>query len=216
MTLIGSRLTEIDTSEAVLAQIAAIIDGNLTEQKDLATAASADPGPYNFRVFSERDNPFMIFQSDHPNPTPAFNVRWDGTNFAGAHDRNVRHGTATYHVECLAAERAEKLVGMHKKADVIANATVRRGLRLARRFLEAATNYHLGLTAQMVRSRQVSEVQMYRRDPAEPSVHGIAVGRLTLSVDLVEYCNEIPADVLEILNSEDLAGRLNWFEDFTT
>lgn len=211
MTTIGSPLTALDVSEAVLAKIAEILETNTAEQKAFAD----DPTPYNYRVFVERDNAFMIMAEDEGNPTPVFNVRWDGTNFSPSADPNVEHGKATYHVECFAAERAQKQIGAHKKADVEANAVVRRGLRLARRYLGAAVNYHLGTSAAMVQSRQVGSLQMFRRDPAEARAHAVAVGRLTLDVDLVEYRDEIPADVLEILNSEDLADRLDWLQDYT-
>ena len=108
-----------DNFEIVDLQIAAILAQAVIDQQALAVIAGKDPDLWKFDVFSEKMNPFEVFQ-DNQEADPIVNIWYDNSNFNPKDGDPATRQTdsATYNIDVYAAAPAsDNIAGGYNPVD---------------------------------------------------------------------------------------------------
>lgn len=153
-------ITQPDGFEVVRDQIAAILVLERDDQMSQAQAQSLDPELWNFKVFTERSNPWGDYLNDSADLTPIINVWFDSDSFADS--ASVRSAyqkcNGFFNVDITAAgKRSTNMTG-----DETAARNAARVARLARNILMASNYTYLGLPRGTAWDRKVESRQAYQ------------------------------------------------------
>lgn len=203
---IESLITGSKTFETVRDQIVSILAVETASQQALATAASADPDPYAFRVFLERANPIGAWTNaddDGVDTTPIVNVSFSGATYDGNRGDTVKSqaGEATYHIDVYAFGQDTETVAGHQPADETAMTEAARVAGLVHSILMAAPYTYLALRT-LVRKRWIQSVTMGEPRQDERATHCVGSVRLTLGVTMVETSPQYAGEVFESMHIE--------------
>ena len=191
-----------DNFEIVDLQIAAILAQATIDQQALAvTAGKPDPSLWAFNVFSERMNPFEVFQ-DNPEAAPIVNVWYDTSNF-NPKDGDVvsrQKDDAIFNMDVYAAEPAsDNVAGGYNPVDLTTVLTLHRIVRLVRNIIMHPDNTYLQLRG-TVWKRWVNSKEIFQPQIGDRPVQGVIACRIPLSASF----NEIP--VVESFDTIEVVG----------
>lgn len=217
-----------DNFEIVDLQIAAILAQATIDQQALALADGKNPDLWKFNVYSEKMNPFEVFQ-DAPDAFPVVNVWYDTSNFNPADGDIVsrQKDDATYNIDIYAAEPAsDNVAGGYNPVDQTTILTLHRILRLVRNIIMHPDNKSLQLTqtvasktGNLIWRRWIQSKEIFQPQIGDRPVPGVVAARIVLSVSF----NEIPViqeyETLEVVGvtaqrAED--GKVIFEADFDT
>ena len=214
--LITTLVDNLDNSELICDQIAAILATESAAQQALATTAGKNPKLWKLRVFTERTNAWEMWL-DAPSvakPKPSFdrapivNVSFDQEAFDKAkgdhHERQA--ADATYFIDCFGLGlSADNPSGAgHFTGDVLAAIEAKRAYRLVRSILMSAHYITLGFPKKpnaVVWSRWVSSIQMSPVGPTERIAQHIVGARVALTVTFNEFSPQVQGAPLELIST---------------
>lgn len=217
-----------DTFEIVDLQIAAILAQATIDQQALAVLASKDPELWKFDVFSERFNPWEVFQDDKE-ADPLVNVWYDTSNFDLKMGDIVgrQQDAAIYNIDVYAGVPAsDDITGGHNPSDLSTILELHRIVRLVRNIIMHPDNTYLQLSQQVgsktqniVTKRWINSKEMFQPQIGDRPVQGVIANRMTLSATF----NETPVvetfDTLEVVGIEVsrlIDGKVILEADFDT
>lgn len=201
--MIQTLIDKQDNFEIIRDQIAAILTTEVASQKALATAAAKDPALWDFKVYTERSNPWEQYLNDTAVLTPIVNVWYDNSNFMGANSNIVeRQNTeAIFNIDCYAvANSSDNGTGGHNPGDQEAAFAVQRVIRLVRNILMAAEYTYLGLRG-LVWQRWPQTVTVFQPQQDRGNVRPVIAARIGFKVSFSEFSPQISGNVLELLSA---------------
>lgn len=191
-----------DNFEIVGLQIAAILTQATIDQQALAVLAGKDPVLWKFDVFSEKFQPFGMFQND-PNSTPVVNVWYDTSNF-NSKDGNVgcQKDNAVFNIDIYAAAPAtDNIAGGHNPADESTILVLHRIIRLVRNIIMHPDNTYLQLQG-TVWSRWINSKEKFQPQIGDSPVESVIADRISLSAAFNERPVNESFPILEVVGIE--------------
>ena len=205
MALIDALIDKQDSYEIIRDQVAQILANEVVNQKALAVADSQDPAGWDFKVFTEKTNPFELIESVKAKlggDAEIVNVWLDSVTFGGSGDTvNRQQPDTVIQIDCVSSKNAADNAagGITTQADVRASLDSERIGRLVRNILMAATYKNLSLQS-IVFSRWISRMQKMQPDRDDQPAENTMAFRVTLSVKHFEFSPQVtPGDLDEIL-----------------
>jgi hypothetical protein len=206
-----------DNCEVVRDQIAAILLVESLGQQELARVANKTRRDWEFRVFTERANPWVLFpspeddetsDSDSDDELPIVNVSLDGVTYDKGVSDIVQRQTAigTFNIDCYAGAVSKAGTSGHLPGDEAAAFEAQRVARLVRSILMAAHYTYLDMRG-VVGQRWPASLQMFQPSSdgrvanRNPLQHVMAV-RLTLEVRFNEFSPQVVGQPLELISAE--------------
>ena len=203
--LITTLIDRVDNFEAVRDNLAAILLVEQQAQRALATAAGKNPELWRLRIFSERSNPWEVFQdpdaSDY-DAAPLINVSFDSDTFDLGTGNVVERqkATASFNVDCYAQVcSADKTVG-HVLGDEEASREAQRAARLARSILMAGAYTYLGMRG-VVWRRWLQSRTVFRPQSGDQSIQHVVAVRLVFQVEFNEFSPQVEGQILELVST---------------
>ncbi len=199
--MIEILINKQDVAEIVRDQIAAILALEVGNQMAFATAAALDPADWKLRIYSERSNPWDLFNNDPIDTSPLVNVWWDTSAFDKSSSNIVERQTSngTFNIDCYGyGKAADVAAGGHTPGDREAAFESQRAARLVRNILMAAEYTYLSLQG-VVGRRWVSAITNFQPSQEPTTVSQISGSRLTFQVDFNELSPQVVEGVLESL-----------------
>lgn len=217
-----------DNFEIVDLQIASILAQETINQQALAVLAGKDSDLWRFDVYSERMNPFEVFQDD-VSAFPVVNVWYDTSNFNPANGNVVSHqkDDATYNIDVYAAVAAtDNAAGGYNPVDESSVLALHRIVRLVRNIIMHPDNTYLKLTqtvgtqtGNLIWRRWIQSKEVFQPQINDRPAQSVIACRIVLSVAF----NELPVietnETLEVVGvtgkrAED--GKIIFEADFDT
>jgi hypothetical protein len=201
--MIDSLIDKQDNFEIIRDQISAILTTEVASQKSLAAAAGKDATLWDFKVYTERSNPWERYLNDMSELTPIVNVWYDNSNFDPAASNIVeRQATdAVFNIDCYAvANSSDNEAGGHNPGDQEAAFAVQRVIRLVRNILMAAEYTYLGLRG-VVWQRWPQTVTVFQPQQDRANVRPIIAARVGFKVRFSEFSPQISGNALELLTT---------------
>ena len=217
-----------DNFEIVGLQIAAILAQATIDQQALAVLAAKDPALWKFDVFSEKFNPFGVFQDD-PKATPVVNVWYDTSNFNPANGDTVgrQRDDADFKIDVYTAVAAtDNPGGGHNPTDESTVLALHRIIRLVRNIIMHPDNVYLKLTQtvgsktrNLVGRRWINSKEKFQPQIGDRPVENVIADRISLSVSF----NEVPVaedfpelEVVGVTAKRAIDGKVILEADFDT
>lgn len=201
--MIATLIDKSDNFEIVRDQIAAILTLEVASQKALAIAATKDPALWDFKVYTERSNPWEGYLDDITDLTPIVNVWYDNSNFLEASSNVVEQQTAEaiFNIDCYAvANSSDNIAGGHNPGDQEAASAVQRVIRLVRNILMAAEYTYLGLRG-LVWQRWPQSITVFQPQQDRGNVRPVIAARIAFRVKFSEFSPQISGNVIELLST---------------
>ena len=217
-----------DNFEIVGLQIAAILAQATIDQQAFAVLAAKDPDLWKFDVFSEKFNPFGVFQNDS-NATPVVNVWYDTSNFNPANGDVVsrQKDDAVFNIDVYAAVAAtDNPGGGHNPTDESTVLALHRIIRLVRNIIMHPDNTYLKLTqtvgsktGNLVWRRWINSKEKFQPQIGDRPVENVIADRISLSVSfnetpVIETFEEL--EVVGITAKRAIDGKIILEADFDT
>lgn len=201
--MIDALIDKQDNFEIIRDQIAAILATEVDSQKALATAAAKDASLWDFKVYTERSNPWENYLNDTAELTPTVNVWYDNSNFMDTSSNIVERQTteAIFNIDCYAvANSSGNIAGGHNPGDQGAAFAVQRVIRLVRNILMAAEYTYLGLRG-LVWQRWTQTVTVFQPQQDRGNVRPVIAARIGFKVKFSEFSPQISGPGLELLST---------------
>ena len=201
---IDSLIDKEDNFEIIRDQIAAILTLEIDNQQKLAKAANKkNPKLWDFRVFTERANPFEEWRDVDPSTgideSPLINVWYDNGSFPMNKGNVVERQAheAVYNIDCYGVGfSGDNPAGGHFLGDKEAALETQRAVRLVRNILMAADYTYLGLRGTVWRRWPQSITVFQPQIDGRPVTH-IVGARIALRVEFNEFSPQITPETLE-------------------
>ncbi len=217
-----------DNFEVVDLQIAAILAQETIDQQALAVIAGKDSDLWRFDVFSEKMNPFEVFQDDQ-DAFPVVNVWYDSSNF-NPKDGDVlgrQKDDATYNIDVYATVPAtDNPDGGHNPVDQSSVLALHRVVRLVRNIIMHPDNTYLKLnqtvgsrTGNLVGRRWIQSKEVFQPQIGDRPVQGVVACRVVLSVSFPEIPVNEEFDTIEVIGvtaKRAIDGKIIFEADFDT
>lgn len=202
--LLNVLIDKQDTQEIVRDKIAQILANNVEEQKTLAAADSKDPALWDFKVYTERADPFSFFEGKNPDTTPVVNVFFD-TDSSVKSSSSVNQQQmfkGTFNIDCATLGKSANIaLGGHVAGDERASKESQRVARLVRNILMSPANTYLDLQG-LVWSRFVTNRVTFRPLVDNQQAQHVIVTRVSIEVEYSEYSPTVTPEALEGLDIE--------------
>lgn len=201
--MIETLIDKQDNFEVIRDQIAAILVTEVASQKSLATEAAKDPALWDFKVYTERSNPWEWYLNDTAEFTPIVNVWYDNSNFSETQSNIVEKqaAEAIFNIDCYGvANSSDNEAGGHNPGDQEAAFAVQRVIRLVRNILMSAEYTYLGLRG-LVWQRWPQTVTMFQPQQDRGNVRPVIAARIGFKVKFNEFSPQISGDMLELLSA---------------
>ncbi len=217
-----------DNFEVVDLQIAAILAQATIDQQALAVIATEDPDLWKFDVFSEKMNPFEVFQDDQ-DAFPIVNVWYDNSNFnpKDGDPSSKQVDSATYNIDVYAAAPAsDNVAGGYNPVDQTSVLALHRIVRLVRNIIMHPDNTYLGLTqtvgsrtGNLIGRRWINSKEVFQPQIGDRPVQGVIACRVVLSVSFPEIPVNASFDTIEVIGvtaKRAVDGKVILEADFDT
>ena len=217
-----------DNFEIVDLKIAEILAQATIDQQALATTAGEDPELWKFNVFSERFNPWEVFE-DNGEPVPVVNVWYDTSNFNPSDGDTVsrQKDDASYNIDMYALTQAsDNVSGGHNPGDESTILELHRIVRLVRNIIMHPDNTFLQLTQtigvkeqRLVWRRWINSKEIFQPQIGDRPVQGVIAARINLSVSFNEVSvieNFEPLEVVGVTAKRAEDGKIIFEADFDT
>ena len=201
--MIQTLIDKLDNFEIIRDQIAAILAIEVTNQKAQAVLAAKDPTLWDFKIYTERSNPWESYLNEVTDLTPIVNVWYDNSNFLEASSNIVERQTteAIFNIDCYAvANSSDDIAGGHNPGDEEAAFTVQRIIRLVRNILMAADYTYLGLRG-VVWQRWPQSITVFQPQQDRGNVRPVIAARIGFRVKFSEFSPQISGNVIELLST---------------
>lgn len=200
--MIQTLIDKQDSFEIIRDQVAAILVTEVASQKSLAVDAGKDEALWDFKVYTERSNPWEAYLNDISALTPIVNVWYDNSNFSESQS-NIVEKQATegiFNIDCYGvANSSDNQAGGHNPGDQEAAFTVQRVVRLIRNILMSAEYTYLGLRG-LVWQRWPQTITMFQPQQDRGNVRPVIAARIGFKVKFNEFSPQISGDMLELLS----------------
>jgi len=211
-----------DNFEIVDLQIAAILAAETIAQQALAITAGKDSSLWKFDVFSEKMNPFEVFQDD-PEAAPVVNVWYDTSSF-NPKDGDIvgrQKDDAIYNIDVYTAVQAsDNVAGGYNPGDESSVLALHRIIRLVRNIIMHPDNTYLQFArGELVWRRWINSKEIFQPQIGDRPIQNVIASRIVLSVSF----NEVPVNEtfetlevvgIEVKRAED--GKVILTADFDT
>jgi len=198
---IQTLIDKQDNFEIIRDQIAAILVLESTSQQALAVLAAKDPDDWKLRVFTERANPWELFQDDGAEQTPIINIWYGSSNFdkASSNKMERQHSSSVYNIDIYALGISSDIpAGGHVPGDEDAALRVQAAIRLVRNILMASTYTYLGLQG-LVWGRWPQSINVFQPQVEGRQAQQVIGGRIALTVDFNEFSPQYVPETLELV-----------------
>lgn len=199
--MINELIDKQDNFEIVRDQIAAILKLNIDNQQRLASEKGLDVSQWDFKVYSERSNPWEDFQESEGGEIPIVNVWFDSleSDDAGSDTVERQKVSGLYNIDCYAMGVSTESSEGHEPGDEVASINVHRVARLVRNILMAGENTYLGLRG-VVWGRKVNSINVFRPSADDATIQNIIGARLVFRVVFNETSPQVPSVKLELIS----------------
>ena len=201
---ITTLIDKQDNYEIVRDKVAQILADEVAAQKVLATAAAKDPDLWNFAVYTERSNPFILARDGAggiAGEKEIVNVWLDNSVFTDGDTVNRQQPTTTINIDCVSVKSSTNnpAGGITLSADERASLDAERIGRLVRNILMSAVYTYLDLRG-VVGSRWISRMQKFQPDREDQPVENATGYRVVLEVRENEFSpQEAGVDFEEVI-----------------
>ncbi len=203
---IPSLIDKQDNFEIVRDKIATILLEEEESQRLLAVAAGKDPRLFQFRVFTERTNPWSEFQDAPPDQLdapPIVNITFETTS--GDKSGNVvarQQFDATYNIDCYGYGASSATDTGHVAGDAQAAIVSHRAARLVRNILMSSFYVKLDLPAKTVGVglRWVGSITSFTPEFDARPIQNVIGTRIAFQVKMNEFAPQFEGQPLEQVN----------------
>lgn len=202
--MLPALIDKQDTFEIVRDQLASILVLEKQNQQRLAVESNRNPEDWDFRVYTERFNPYedALNVVGNERVLPMVNIWYDVTvfDYSASNLIDCQQAGATYNIDCYGFGVATgDETGGHLPSDQNAAFETHRVLRLVRNILMSADNYQLQLRG-TVGQRRVSSVRIFQVNGLDQRpIRSVLGARIVLEVSFVESSPQIESETLETL-----------------
>lgn len=208
--LITTLIDKQDNYEIVRDKVAQILADEIAAQKVLA-AAKPDPTLWDFTVFTERSNPFILARETSGKITgenEIVNVWYDNSVFTDGDTVNRQQPTTTINIDCISVKSSTNnpAGGITLSADERASLDAERIGRLVRNILMSAVYNYLDLRG-VVGSRWITRMQKFQPDRDDQPVENAMGFRVVLQVRENEFSPQEDGVDLEEIFTEIERGE---------
>ena len=188
--LIDSLIDKRDNYEIIRDTIAQILADEVASQVILA-AAEPDPTLWDFSVFTERSNPFLLARNAAGGITgekEIANVWLDNVVFVDGNVVNRKQPSTTINIDCVSVKSStdNPAGGITLSADERASLDAERIGRLVRNILMSDVYTYLTLRG-VVAKRWISRMQKFQPDRDDQPVENAMGFRVVLEVSHLEF-----------------------------
>jgi hypothetical protein len=190
--LLEELIEKQDNFEILRDQIALLLVSERDNQVKLAQKKNLDSSPWQFKVFTERNNPFESWQ-DGDDETPIVNIWFDQSQFTKARGNSVsaQHSLTSFNIDCYALGVAENDKGAgHIPGDELASYNAQALARLVRNILMSGVNTYLQLRG-LVWSRSGQSMTAFQPQFANNNGLKVEAIRYILNVEFNESSPQI-------------------------
>jgi hypothetical protein len=211
MGLIESLIDKQDNYEIIRDRVAQILADEVASQMSLAVAGGKDPELWHFKVFTENTNPFELIENVNgkiEGDAEIANVWLENVTFTGGNNINGKKTNTIINIDCVSSKSAlnDETGGIITPADKRASLDCERIGRLVRNILDSANYETLGFTKgdkiPGISRRNVSRFQKLALDRDDQPAEASAAGRISLSVDHLEFSPQITPGDLDLIVTE--------------
>ena len=203
--LITSLIDKQDNYEIIRDTIAQILADEVANQVILA-AAEPDPTLWDFSVFTERSNPFILARSiagEITGEAEIANVWLDNSVFVDGNVVDRKQPSTTINIDCVSAKSSSNNAagGVTQSADERASLDAERIGRLVRNILMADVYTYLTLRG-IVGKRWISRMQKFQPDRDDQPVENVMGFRIVLEVSHLEFSPQSTPNDLDLVVTE--------------
>jgi hypothetical protein len=209
--MIDTLIDKTDGFELINNQIAQILADEVANQQILAGNAGKDPSLWKIRVFSDQFHNWEQYQTPElmSDKSPIVNVWFDSSSSKKSASNRMERQVTTgrYNLDLIAWGGATQ----NNTSDYVASKNLKRAIRLIRNIIMAGEYTYLldkATPRELVSGRWLEGINFYQPDQDQTNVQMVIGGRLSLSVDFVEYSPQYTPSSLE-----DLYIDINRAED---
>lgn len=198
---ITTLIDKKDNFEIIRDQIAAILVLESTSQQALAVLAAKDPKEWKLRVFTERSNPWELFQDANAEQTPIINVWYGSSNFdkKSSNAMERQHSASVYNIDIYALGVSRDIPGGgHTPGDEDAAFRVQAAIKLVRNMLMASIYTYLDLRG-LVWGRWPQSVNVFQPQVEGKELQQVIGARIVMAVDFNEFSPQFEPETLEFV-----------------
>ncbi|AUR82927.1 hypothetical protein NVP1030O_11 [Vibrio phage 1.030.O._10N.222.55.F9] len=176
----------IDNSiQTVISKVGEILINESVNQQALALADGKDPELYEFRVFTDRFDPFDNMKE---NKTPVISIKEsdDSKQMGVSANHGKQQKLLTINIDCFGIGRAKETPEGHLPADLDASQVCRRVANLVNKILKADINNNLQLDRKLVNSVNITGEQYFEPDFDSRQLGPVVVKRISLQCNVVD------------------------------
>jgi len=172
------------------------------ETGDVITVTVYDPAPWNFRVFTERTDPWAVWESapdqtsDDARPIVCVSFMREDFDRKKSDIFQRQHADAVFSIDCYGYGKTAATETGQDPGDAKALSEAHRAARLARRILMAAHYAHLGLRG-TVGDRFADSIERFPAELEKRFVQHVRAYRLTLAVSFDETSPQVATTTLD-------------------
>lgn len=188
-----------DNFEIIRDQIAAILVLESASQQALAVLAAKDPDDWKLRVFTERSNPWELFQGEGAEQTPIINIWYGSSNFDKKSSNAVerQHSNSVFNIDLYALGVSRDVpAGGHIPGDEDAAIRVQAAIKLVRNILMASNYTYLELRG-LVWGRWPQSINVFQPQIEGKQAQQVIGARIVLDVDFNEFSPQYVPETLE-------------------
>jgi hypothetical protein len=199
--MINALIDKKDNFEIIRDRVAQILTNEVVSQKTLATAAGKDPALWNFKVYTERSNPFELIESISGGiggDTDIINIWLESFSVNGGDTFTQQTGETRIMIDCCSAKAAvnNPAGGITTEADERASRDSERIARLVRNILMHPEYVQLGMSG-TVTKRWIDRIEKMQPDTDDKPAERMIATRITLVVSHIETVDQIAPETLE-------------------
>ena len=203
--LIDTLIDKQDNYEIVRDTIAQILADEIANQFSLASG-EPDPSLWDFAVFTERSNPFILARNAAGGVTgekEIANVWLDNVVFVDGNVVDRKQPSTTINIDCVSVKSSSNNAGggITQSADERASLDAERIGRLVRNILMADVYTYLTLRG-IVGRRWISRMQKFQPDRDDQPVENAMGFRVVLEVSHLETSPQTTPEDLELIVTE--------------
>ena len=204
--LIDSLIDKQDNYEIIRDKIAQILADEIASQKALAVTAGKDPTLWDFTIYMERSNPFILARNTAGGVTgeaEIANVWLDNINYVDGNVVDRKQPSTTINIDCVSAKSSQDnpAGGITLSADERASLDAERIGRLVRNILMSDVYTYLALRG-VVGRRWITRMQKFQADRDDQPMENVMGFRVSLEVSHLEFSPQSTPVDLELIVTE--------------
>lgn len=222
MANVNTLIDKQDNFELIRDEVASILFVEKENQKVLAATAGVNPALWDFAVYTEQTNPWLLIENDEgkiTSETPLINVSFDQMQAMSSSSDNIemQKMNGSFNIDVFAAKNDTIINNEIVPGGELAARDAQRIVKLVRNILmsniytyifttvdENGTPIPVRGTNQVVSERTFNQIQQFVPQINDRPAQHVVGARLQLKVVFLEYSPQITGEEMELISTQCL------------